>query len=99
MISLGFGMEHQMSGNISNMLSLAFKNLCWKVTNLSSKADFLDLTLEIKNGQIVTKTYKKLTNLFLYTPPTSAYSPGVMKSIIFGNIHCYWYQTSSIDDY
>ena len=34
--------------------------------DLALKADFLDLTLEIKNGHIVTKTYEKPTNLFLY---------------------------------
>jgi hypothetical protein len=67
--------------------------------NNALKADFLDLTLEIKNGHIVTKTYEKPTNLFLYIPPTSAHSPGVLKSIIFGNVHRYWYQNSNIDDY
>jgi hypothetical protein len=80
-------------------LALPFKNLHWKTMDLALKADFLDLTLEIKNGHIVTKTYEKPTNLFLYIPPTSAHSPGVLKSIIFGNVHRYWYQNSNIDDY
>jgi hypothetical protein len=44
------------------------------------------------------KTYEKPTNLFLYIPPTSAHSPGVLKRIIFGNVHRYWYQNSNIDD-
>jgi ABC-type uncharacterized transport system permease subunit len=43
--------------------------------------------------------YEKPTNLFLYIPPTSAHSPGVLKSIIFGNVHHYWCQNSNIDDY
>jgi hypothetical protein len=80
-------------------LAFPFKNLHWKTMYLALKADFLDLTLEIKNGHIATKTYEKPTNLFLYIPPTSAHSPGVLKSIIFGNVHHYWYQNSNIDDY
>jgi hypothetical protein len=45
------------------------------------------------------KTYEKPTSLFLYISLTSAHSPGVLKSIIFGNVCCYWYQNSNIDDY
>jgi hypothetical protein len=95
MISLAFGLVHQPSGRTSNSLSLSRIS----IGNNALKADFLDLTLEIKNGHIVTKTYEKPTNLFLYIPPTSANSPGVLKSIIFGNVHHYWYQNSNIDDY
>jgi hypothetical protein len=43
--------------------------------------------------------YEKSTNLFLYVPLTSAHSSGVLKSIIFGIVHHYWYQHSNIDDY
>jgi hypothetical protein len=57
-----------------------FQESLLEATDLALKADFLDLTLEIKNGCIVTKTYEKPTNLFLYIPPTSAHSPEVKTS-------------------
>jgi hypothetical protein len=99
MISLAFGSVHQPSGRTSKSLSLSRISIGKQATDLALKADFLDLTLEIKNGHIVMKTYEKPTNLFLYIPLTSAHSPGVLKSIIFGNVHHYWYQNSNIDDY
>ncbi len=99
MISLAFGLVHQPSGS-SLQTHSPFKNRCWKATNLALKAGFLDLNLEIKNGHIVIKMYKKPAELFLcILPLTSAHSPGVLKSIISGNVHHYWYQHSNIDDY
>ena len=48
-----------------------FGILRWEVSGLSREVDFLDLTLTIENGRIVSKTYQKPLNLFLYLPPTS----------------------------
>jgi hypothetical protein len=49
--------------------------------------------------RIRTKTYEKPMNLHLYIPPASAHPPGVLKSIIFGNLQRYRWHNSSTDDY
>lgn len=38
-------------------------------------------------------------NLHLYIPPESAHSPGVLKSLIFGNVFRYWLQNSHTSDF
>jgi hypothetical protein len=43
-------------------LTLPFKNLSWKATYLALKADFLDLTLELKNVHVITKMFAWETN-------------------------------------
>jgi len=44
-------------------------NLSWKVEDLSQQTVFLDLSIQIKNFRIQTKTFQKDMNLYLYTPP------------------------------
>jgi hypothetical protein len=78
----------------------SYSQLEWTSDGLSSSVDFLDLTITIDNNRkIVTKTFQKPTNLHLYIPPTSAHPPGVLKSIIFGNLRRYWQQNTYISDY
>ena len=48
---------------------------------------------------LVTKTYQKDSNLFLYIPLHSAHPPGVTKSIIFSLLQSYWQQNLDIKDY
>jgi len=79
--------------------ALTFKNLRWTTSGLQDSVDFLDLNISIENGRIVTRTYEKPLNKFLYIPPTSAHSPGVLKSTIHGNVRRYWFQNSNIEDY
>jgi hypothetical protein len=79
--------------------SLPFGLLTWTTDGLQDSATFLDLTLEIVDDRIVTKTFEKALNLFLYIPPSSAHSPGVLKSTIFGNVRRYWNQNSNKKDY
>jgi hypothetical protein len=38
-------------------------------------------------------------NLFLYIPPTSAHPPGVLKSIVYGNLQRYWQQNTHSKDF
>jgi hypothetical protein len=66
--------------------ALSFKNLCWTTSGLQDSVDYLDLNISIENGRIVTWTYEKSLNKFLYIPSTSAHPPGVLKSTIFGNV-------------
>jgi hypothetical protein len=64
-----------------------FGALTWKVEELSRSVKFLDLTIAIgEDRRIVTKTYKKPMNLYLYIPPASAHPPGMLKSIVYGNL-------------
>ena len=76
-----------------------FGILTWEVSDLSTSVDFLDLTLSIENGQIVSKTYQKPMNLFLYLPPLSAHPPGCIKGTIYGLINRYHAQNTYRKDY
>ena len=79
--------------------TLDFKNLRWTGSGLQDSVDFLDLNISIENGKIVTRTYEKPLNKFLYIPKTSAHPPGVLKGTIHGCVRRYWLQNSNIDDY
>ena len=57
--------------------------LKWNITDLSLSVDSLDLTLTIKHGNIVSKTYQKPLNLYQYICPNSAHPPWMLKRIIF----------------
>jgi hypothetical protein len=77
-----------------------FGALTWKVEELSKSVNFLDLTITIgEDRRIVTKTYEKSMNLYLYIPPASAHPPGVLKSIVYGNLRRYWLQNSLRSDF
>ena len=38
-------------------------------------------------------------NLYLYIPPHSAHQPGIVKSLIFGQLQRYWLQNTYVEDY
>jgi hypothetical protein len=77
-----------------------YSQLQWESSGLSKSTNFLDLTISINNdGTLYTKTYQKPTNLHLYIPPNSAHPPGVLKSIIYGNLRRYWLQNTRITDF
>ena len=50
-----------------------FGILTWEVGPFSREVDFLDLTLRIEDGRIVSKTFQKPLNLYLYLPPSSSH--------------------------
>lgn len=83
----------------SFLKDLPFGKLTWTADPPSNTVNFLDLTLTLSNGNITSKTYVKEHNLHLYLPPTSAHAPGVLKSLIFGNLQRYWKQNSLAADY
>jgi len=77
-----------------------YSQLQWDTTGIKTSTTFLDLTITIMaNGKLKTKTYQKPTNLHLHIPPNSAHTPGVLKSLIFGNLRRYWLQNSDIKDF
>ena len=51
------------------------------------------MTISIHEGRIVTSLYEKAMNLYLYIPPHSTHTPGVLPRLVYGNIlrihtHC-----------
>jgi hypothetical protein len=71
--------------------------LKWKVETPSLHTVFLDLNIRIQNNKIITSTYQKNMNLYLYIPPLSAHPPSCFKGLIVGEIRRYWLQNSSED--
>jgi hypothetical protein len=55
----------------------------------SLSVDFLDVTLSIANGSLITKTFEKKLNLHLYSAANSSQPKGVLKGIIYGLIKNY----------
>jgi len=74
-------------------------NLSWKVEDLSQQTVFLDLSIQIKNFRIQTKTFQKDMNLYLYTPPSplSAHPYSCLKGLIAGEMRHYWIQNNPVD--
>ena len=75
-----FGADHQFFASTDRPLS----PLQWTFSDLSPSAIFLDLNLSISNGTISTTIYEKDLNLYLYIPPNSCHSKGVLKGLIYG---------------
>ena len=64
--------------------------LIWDTSDLSTEVNFLDLTITIlPDMSIVTKTYQKDMNLYLYLPKLSAYPPSSLKGLVTGNLISY----------
>ena len=53
---------------------------------LLKTVDYMNMTISIGKGHIVTLIYEKLMNLYLYIPPHSAHPLGVLTGIVSGNI-------------
>lgn len=78
-----------------------FGILSWdiKTQSRSRSVNFLDLTLTIEGSRVISRTYQKEMNLYLYLPPNSAHPPGVIKGLIFGQIRRYHAQNTHREDY
>jgi hypothetical protein len=89
-----YNFRHQLASNMK------YGILEWEVDPPAREVNFLDLTLTIEpDGRITTRTFIKPMNLQLYIPPQSAHSPGVLKSIIFGNVFRFWGQNTNQQHY
>lgn len=78
-----------------------FGELTWDILKrkLSTSVDFLDLTLTISGNKIVSRTYQKEMNLYLYIPPASAHPAGCIKGTVYGLVRRYHAQNTSHHDF
>ena len=76
------------------------KRLEWVATNPSRLVDFLDLTVSINNaGDIETRTFQKVMNLYLYRCPSSAQPESILANLTYGILHQYYWQATHITDF
>ena len=71
----------------------------WECPKPKTSVDFLDLTLTIEGNRIVTKTYQKPENPYLYIPPHSAHPAGMINGIIYSLLRTYWRQNTKYSDF
>jgi hypothetical protein len=76
-----------------------FGSLKWNVEPLTQSTNFLDLTITIKHQHLVTNTFQKAHNLYLYIPPLSAHPISCFKGLITGEIYRYWLQNTDETDF
>jgi hypothetical protein len=70
--------------------------LKWVIEEPSQNTHFLDLDISIQGHSIVTETYQKAMNLYLYIPPSSAHPPSCFKGLIAGELRRYWSQNNPV---
>ena len=63
-----------------------FHGLDWEFTPLSRTCNFMDVTLSIVDDRIESTLFEKKMALYLYIPPHSAHSPGVLAGLVMGNV-------------
>ena len=76
-----------------------FGILTWEFKELSRSVNFINLTIEIENNKIVTKTFQKALNLYQYIGPLSCHQPKMMEGIIYSLMSNYCHQNTYIKDY
>jgi hypothetical protein len=75
-----------------------YGKLRWKVSERTSKLNFLDITIELNSeGKFVTSLHEKNENLYLYLPAASAHPPNSLKGLIHGMVHRSLRLTSSAE--
>jgi len=60
--------------------------LNWTFKSPRKKLIFMDMTIQIEGGKIITTIYAKPLALYQYIPPNSCHPPGVLTGLIFGQI-------------
>jgi hypothetical protein len=69
-------------------------SLKWVIKEPSHRTQFLDLNIQLENSTIMTETYQKSMNLYLYIPPLSAHPQSCFKGLIHGEVRRYWIQNN-----
>jgi len=60
--------------------------LNWTFKSPRKKLIFMDMTIQIEGGKIITTIYAKPLALYQYIPPNSCHPPGVLTGLIFSQI-------------
>jgi hypothetical protein len=60
--------------------------LNWTFKSPRKKLIFMDMTIQIEGGKIITTIYAKPMALYQYIPPNSCHPPGVLTGLIYGQI-------------
>ena len=68
-----------------------YHGIQWTFTEPSTKVDFLDITITIKDGTIATTLFEKALNLYLYISLQSCHPPGVLTGLVLGNCHRFFF--------
>ena len=76
-----------------------FGQLKWVFSEPSKTVDFLDLTLYVEDGYVLTKTFQKTMNLYHYICPSSNHPPEMIKGIIYSLLRTYKLQNTKEEDY
>ena len=76
-----------------------FGVLKWTVNDPAKRGTFLDLDIRIEGSRIITRTYQKPMNLYLYLAGSSAHPQGVVKGTIYGLLRRYHEQNTFYSDY
>ena len=93
-------------GNRNGMAWAQFKERCndfgmlkWDFKEPSKSVDFLDLTIYIEDGWVLTKTYQKSMNLYQYISPSSNHPPKMIRGIVYSLLRTYKLQNIKEKDY
>ena len=76
-----------------------FGILRWEIETPTTAVTFLDLSLSITGNKIVSKTFQKPENLFLYLPASSAHPQGCIKGTVYSLINRYYRHNTNRKDY
>ena len=77
----------------------SFGILKWDTSLPKSSVHFLDLWITMEGNRIVTKTYQKPNNPYLYLPPHSAHPSSMIHGTIYGLLRTYYRQNSHFNDF
>ena len=76
------------------------KRLTWEATTPARETNFLDLTIQLSpSNRIITKTFQKKMNNYLYLPQESAHQLSVHQGIIKSQLWRYFHQNTRLEDY
>jgi hypothetical protein len=66
----------------------------WVIEELSTTTTFLDLNISIQQSKILTSTYQKDVNLYLYIPSSSSHPPSCFKGLLASELRRYYIHTT-----
>jgi hypothetical protein len=67
-----------------NAMNDPLYSLEWIVSPQSHQVEFMDLTITLQDGKILTTLYEKPSSFHLYIPPHSCHPPGLLRGMVFG---------------